>query len=219
MICVTVITAVTVLLLFLDAQLRPLIAAAVRAQAENVFTEAVDCAVQEALSASNLQNTAAVHTDMSENGTPSFLAADTAEINCFRADISDSMRRQLEEYEEKPLRVPLGTLTGISWLTGRGPEVGLRLRLNGGVTTRLDSRFESAGVNQTMHSIDCTVEAKMYSMIPGCGSIELSTNIMVAQSVIVGDTPDSFTYVYGDQSDTVGRIFDYGDPYGNDISG
>ena len=74
------------------------------------------------------------------------------------------------------------------------------------------SAFSSAGINQTSHQIELEVTVRIYAAIPGFrSSIETTTNYLVAETVLVGEVPDSFTQVDGDQADIVRKIFDYAD--------
>jgi len=212
-----ILLAAAVLLAFLSAQLRPLLEGGVRIQAENMFSSAVNAAVLGCFEAEDCQFDSIAKLNRLDSGSIAGIETDTAAANRLRALVSEEVRKCLEVYEEKPVSIPMGTLLGADILTGVGPDVRLRLRLAGGVTAQLESRLETAGINQTMHTVECIVTAEMYALMPGYRfPVELTTSVVVAQSVIVGETPDSFTYVYGDQSDTIGRIFDYGDPYGKD---
>ena len=197
-------------------RVRPLLEGVVRTQASNHFSGAVNDAVLQSMSQLGNGDAQLVSLSMNESGAIAGIETDAVAVNELKSLVGREVIAQLGEYEEHPIKIPIGTLTGIDLLTGTGPEVELRLRLAGGVQTELQSSFESAGVNQTLHTIECVVKAEVYAIMPGYRkAVTLETNVMVAQSVIVGETPDSFTYVYGDQNDTIGRIFDYGDPYGN----
>lgn len=206
-------------LLALNTALRPIVESMLTAQARRVFTEAVNSALLD-VSSENISCDTFVTLSTDDSGRISSIQTNSMAVNRFKSSASQSIARELEEIKKEDIRVPLGTLTGIDAFTGRGPDVKLRLVQNGSITADLSSSFSEAGINQTCHAINCDVEAEFYAVIPGFKiPIELSTSVIIAQSVIVGEVPDSYTYVIGDQSDTIGRIFDYGDPYGADISG
>ena len=94
----------------------------------------------------------------------------------------------------------------------RGPRIPLRVTMSGNALTTMNSAFSSAGINQTSHQIELEVTVRIYAAIPGFrSSIETTTNYLVAETVLVGEVPDSFTQVDGDQADIVRKIFDYAD--------
>ena len=66
--------------------------------------------------------------------------------------------------------------------------------------------FAGAGVNQTRHSVYMDVEATVTVVMPS-GSKEISsvTEVLVAESVIVGEVPDVFLQgdIFGERYDLV----------------
>lgn len=214
-------TIIFLLILFLmlavDAALHSLINGMLTIQAKQLFNDAINTAIQRA--ADELEPECFVILTENENGEIASIQTDSAAVNSYRAKLSEFIALELDQMEREPIEVPLGTLTGIDFLIGRGPAVKLKLTQVGSITTELKNSFCSAGINQTCHTIDCIVSAEFYAVILGTRTtVSLDTDVAIAQSVIVGNVPDSYTNVNGDQSDTIGRIFDYGDPYGDSVS-
>lgn len=202
------------LFLLLDSQLRPLVETMLVSQARAAFTEAVNAAVLD----TSDDAAGFVSLGSGRDGGVVSVSTDTAQINGYKAAVSAAVTERLDNMRSEPIRVPVGSLTGIEMLTGRGPCVRLRLIEKGSVTADIRSSFTAAGINQTCHRIICVVNADYYAVIPGFRTpVSLEATVVIAESIIVGDVPESFTYVNGDSSDTVGRIFDYGDPYGSDV--
>ena len=186
-----------------------LIAPAVEAGASSDLTRAVNAAVNEVLSEEGLGQP--VRLSVAEDGTVTALETDAACVNRIRAAVSAAAVDALSE-DVCRVPVPIGSLTGLPLLAGRGPEIQLRLRPAGACTSELYGSLQQAGVNQTRHTVTCVVRAKMYAMLPGRSvPVELSADVLLAESVIVGRVPGSYTYVVGDRSDTISRIFDYAD--------
>ncbi len=209
-----------IILLFLiiagfDACLRPMVKTMLTAQARTAFTDAVNCAV---LELGYVENSDFVSLQYNEKGVSS-IQTDSAAVNLYRAQISSAISECLRETQSEPIRVPIGTLTGIQFLMGRGPCVSMRLVQKGTITADIHSTFTEAGINQTCHKILCDIDAKYYAVIPGYSvPASLNTTVIIAESIIVGESPESFTYVNGDKSDTIRRIYDYCDPYGDNVT-
>ncbi len=192
----------------LNMQLRRIIEDAAQVHAQNAFSTAVSRAVSDVLGDNNFE---LVHVNSTESGQIVSIETDTAQINSIKSQVSIIMIDKLRELSSQPITVSLGTLTGIEWLAGLGPRLEMRLELRGGVSTDIISDLRETGINQSLHTIDCVATADYYVILPGCRfSAQLSTTVPLAQSVVVGEVPDAYTYVVGDQSDTIGRIFDYG---------
>ena len=68
----------------------------------------------------------------------------------------------------------------------------------------------SVGINQTKHRITCTVSANLTVITPSfTENINVKCEYLIAETVIIGEIPDSYTNVNGDESGIVGQIFDY----------
>ena len=94
---------------------------------------------------------------------------------------------------------------------GRGPLIPLKITLAGTVITELQSQFLSAGINQTKHELTLSVKARIFIRMPGYyTTAEITTNFLVAETVIVGEVPDAFTNVVTPNNDLPNIIMDYG---------
>ncbi|MBQ9994265.1 MAG: sporulation protein YunB [Clostridia bacterium] len=207
-----------VLFIIIDLRVRPVMNSMIQQQVRMIFTAAVNGAVADVLREQELSYDEFVTLSTSSDGSVTSVQTDSAAVNSFRAQVSSAVAERMQRYNACPAEISLGSLTGINMLVGRGPKLKLRLELGSSVTADISGSFTEAGINQTLHSINCVVSGEVFAAIPGLSSpVAISTEVMIAQSVIVGETPESFTYVYGDKSDDIGRVFDYGDPYGEDI--
>ena len=63
----------------------------------------------------------------------------------------------------------------------------------GAVHTSFQSEFESAGINQTRHKVYLQLSASIRIVIPtGAKTTNVTANMLVAESIIVGKVPESF---------------------------
>lgn len=210
-----IIAVILTLLLILDSQIRPMIDIMIKNQAKLIFTQSVNLSIDEIFDECEISFEDLADITYGENGNVSSVQSNSVELARLSNMISMRVQQKLIDMESRDIGIPLGTVTGINILTGRGPEIPLRLQLNGNVITQMESKLSNGGINQTMYTVSCLITSDVYVVIPGfSASVKLSGSIPLLETVIVGEVPDSYTYVYGDQSDTIGRIFDYGDPYG-----
>ena len=62
-------------------------------------------------------------------------------------------------------------------------------------TSEIENRFDSAGINQTRHQILLSVDVYTSILLPGfTASTKVSNEIAVAETVIVGSVPETYTY-------------------------
>ena len=103
------------------------------------------------------------------------------------------MIRQLGALDSGGLGVPLGTLTGQPLLSGVGPKVRVEVDSVGDVTADYNNSFTSAGMNQTLHRVCLDITATVYLFLPGeVIPVSVSSSVCVAETVIVGETPDTY---------------------------
>ena len=69
----------------------------------------------------------------------------------------------------------------------------------GSVQVEFHTDFRTAGINQTRHRVTLLLTAQVQLVIPtGAKTVEASTQVAMAESIIVGEVPDTFTDVGND---------------------
>lgn len=195
----------------LDLGIRPMVKAAAASQTQIAVNRMIQRAVLEVLEEDGLRYQSFVSLQQNLNGETTALTTDTVLINRLQGELLEKILQTLQETRQITLQLPLGSLTGSQFLAGRGPLVTLRLRPVGIVKTKIVNQFDEAGINQTRHRIQLQVTVDMLSLLPGYRiSSQAQSNIILAETIIVGLVPDAYTEVYGGTDDLVGMIQDYG---------
>ena len=127
------------------------------------------------------------------------------EFNRLQAEILKEILGRVAEVSTKELSIPVGTLTGSSLLAGRGPKLTVRMQSVGSSTAVLENDFTSAGINQTKHRILLLLDVSVSILLPGFRTAtKVSNTVTVAETIIVGAVPDSYTYFHsGDAMDNI----------------
>jgi len=100
----------------------------------------------------------------------------------------------LKEISESVIKVPLRNAfdTHIIDL----PSIRVKIIPQGSVTVDYATEFESTGINQTRHRIYIIVNTDIKMIVPLVSeNIRVTTNIPIAETIIVGDVPESFVNV------------------------
>lgn len=89
-------------------------------------------------------------------------------------------------------------LHGTKILSGRGPDVPIKMATVGNVETDLVSQFSQAGINQTRHRIYLNVKCTVTILTP-FDSIEqkITNQVLIAEAVIVGEVPSTYYNLNG----------------------
>ena len=128
------------------------------------------------------------------------LNIDRAKVNTLNALLTDAVNDGIDRLSAENVGISLGSLTGIGLLYGSGAELCFRLEPHGAAQTQLVSSFQSSGINQTMHSMILRVSAELSPVMPGFyQTVDVSCDILLAQTVIVGKVPDSYSQIVLDE--------------------
>ncbi len=183
-----------VLFFAIESGIRPVLTAMAESRAKNIASQTVNDAVQKVLCEKNIRYENLVELTKNESGMISSVSVDSVKINQLCAEIRGIITETLNNLGEKTISIPIGSLTGIDILSGRGPKLDIGITLSGAATTKMDNNFQTAGINQTRHQMILQVDTKIYVIMQsGNISAEISNSIVVAETVIVGAVPEIYS--------------------------
>ncbi|MCL1882087.1 MAG: sporulation protein YunB [Oscillospiraceae bacterium] len=185
---------VIIALIAIDIRVRPMIRAAGEFQCQMIAVRLINNAVSEELERAAYSSLITLTRD--NNGNVVSIESDMASINRLKARIAELINAELSTIEDSTLKIPIGTISGFNLLYGRGVAIPVRLMPRGSATIDLISKFSESGINQTLHQIVLSVSTDIAAIVPGyTTSINIETQFIVAQTVIIGYVPESYTHI------------------------
>ena len=182
--------ALLVILLF-HSQLRPALTRLAGVQVNNLVVGLVSETVREEMGSGGWGELLALEKDA--EGRITALRTNMAEAEALRARVVDRLLDRLDALSAQELHIPLGSLTGSALLSGRGPEVPVRILSAGALSAELDSQFHSAGINQTRYQLTLAARVTVELLLPGGpAETEVSTRAAVAEAVLLGQVPERY---------------------------
>lgn len=179
-----------------SARLRPAIETMAESSAKNRIAETVSTAAAEQLSAGRMADRDFITIETDAAGHITGLTRDLAAESLLRRDMVAAVTDALEPLCQESFGIPLGTLTGWLVFSGKGPSVRVRVLSFGDVEVEISQEFAEAGINQTHHQVFLDVSVTVYLLIPGeTLSVETDNRFCVAETVIVGQVPDTYLYL------------------------
>jgi sporulation protein YunB len=179
--------ALILLLILVDMRVRPIIRAAGEFHCRVTAARVVAGAVTDELE--NHTYGELMHLSRDDDGNIISIESDMVRINRLKARVTQLINEDLAAIEQTDLPLPLGTISGVNMLYGRGPAVPVRLTPRGSANI-------TAGINQTLHRIIMEVEVEIAAIIPGFNQTFLvTTNYIVAETVIVGEVPNMYAQI------------------------
>lgn len=191
----SVVVGLLTLVITAAVQMRPLLASLATTKVSNTVTRIVSEAVYQAIEDGEIRYDGLVTFEKDETGQITAVRSNMAAFNHLQADILDTILTRIDQVSARELSIPVGTLTGFSLLAGRGPRISVRMESVGSSEANFHNEFVSAGINQTKHQIILTVDVSVSILLPGfTTATKVSNSFIVAETVIVGSVPDTYTY-------------------------
>lgn len=160
--------------------------------ASDIVTVQINNAIAEVMAEQEYGEESFVRFEKNAAGEVTAISSNMARINALSAEILDKV---VGATENRTLRVsiPLGNLTGISLLMGRGPGVPVQILMLTSSRVEFQNNIVTAGINQTKHQINLEVMVDIDILIPwGTESAQVVTQLMIADTVVVGKVPETY---------------------------
>lgn len=128
-------------------------------------------------------------------GEVTAISSNMARINALSALILDRVVGVTENHA-LTVEIPLGNLTGVSLLMGKGPKVPVEIIVLTSSRVEFNNSIVTAGINQTKHQISLEVIVDIDVLIPwGTESTQVVTEVLIADTIVVGQVPETYLNV------------------------
>lgn len=213
---VCIFTVLFIVLLFaFDAKIRPILLKLAHDEANYNVTNIMNKAFAETLSHEQINYSDIITVSRDQNGRVTSVEANAETVNRIVTYTVNSIYEQISENITIRCGISIGSLTGLALLQSKGFEIPVVSQLSRYVDYKIMSSFTDAGINQTKHSIYLRITSNMFTYIPGQKMNEtISAEFLLAETIIVGEIPDSYTGVFQaytdeEEFDAEGTIMNY----------
>ncbi len=126
-------------------------------------------------------------------GNISMITADSYKFNSLTTLLANKVGEYLNDYINRGVDVPIGVFTGISMLRGFGKKIKMKLVAINSVKCDVVSKFETAGINQTRHTLylEVTPDIAVVTRFSTKKLIDKIT-VMLYDNVIIGKVPEVY---------------------------
>jgi len=183
-------------------QISPTIKTLCDTRAKAIALQVTTEAVREYMTELKYENL--IHVQTEESGRITGLNADVVEMNKLSTKIAYRIQEKLINVEDVEIKVPIGKLLGWSIFSGYGPKIKIKVMPTGTVNVDFKTEFKSEGINQTRHRIYIEVKTNVRTVAPFVSDVTgFQENVTVAETVIVGEIPDTYYNIEGMKEFTV----------------
>jgi sporulation protein YunB len=185
---------ITALAATIIAKLEPLAEEIAMSSVTDTVTIAVNEVITEKVADGTIKYSDLVTLEKDDNGNITALVTNMANINTLQAEITTAVAERFMDTSKTVVTIPLGNVIGSPILSGKGPEISVKILSVSNVTTCLKNEFTSAGINQTRHQILMDVNVSVGILLAGRATYwdNVLTEITVAETIIVGNIPSSY---------------------------
>lgn len=171
----------------------PAVVALSQEKVRSIATKTVSEVVGQVLTEGGYTYDDLVEVSYSSENKVSQISTNSTQVNLLVREVTAKVQERFDQIDNTSISVSLGSFSGIPFLFGYGPQIKLNLVPVGTVQTSFDTKFLSAGINQTLHSLYFDVDAILGLILPGSTqNFQTDLQILICESVIVGEIPSIY---------------------------
>ena len=160
--------------------------------ASDIVTVQINNAIADIMAEQDYSGDYFVSFEKSATGEVTAISSNMARINALSAQILHQVVGATENRTIE-IGIPLGNLTGISLLMGRGPNIPVQIVVLTSSRVEFNNSIVTAGINQTKHQINLEVIVDIDILVPwGTENAQVVTEILIADTIVVGQVPDTY---------------------------
>ena len=196
-IILVIILLLFVLLLFFRHKYHNAIFELAETQIRNSTSDLINDAIYKQIELGHIQYDRMVYFEKDLNGRITALKTNMSEVNRLKTDILNIINDEILALDTKDLGIPIGSLIFPEMLSGKGFQIPVLIHSIRNSDASFSSTFTEAGINQTLQQLNMEVIIDVTVLVLGkTNSFTVKSNVVVAETVIVGQVPETF-FQYG----------------------
>ena len=174
------------------------IRALAQTQVTNTTSDLINDAIDRQIEDGTIQYDRMVYLEKDLDGRITALKTNMSEVNRLKTDILNIINDEILALDTSDIGIPLGSLFLPELLSGKGPAIPVHILSIRNSDATFSSNFVQAGINQTLHQLIMVVSVDVAILVLGqTGSFTVNSEVVVAETVIVGDVPNTFLQTGG----------------------
>ncbi len=159
----------------------------------NSTSDLINDSVDLQIAGGNIQYDRIVYFEKDLNGRITALKTNIGEVNRLKTATLNIINDEILATDNADLGIPIGSLLLPELFSGRGPHIPVQILSIRNSDAYFDSHFSHAGINQTLHQLNMAVLVDVSVLVMGRAiNFTVETEVVVAETIIVGDVPDTF---------------------------
>ena len=184
--------------LLFRSRYRQVIRELAQTQVTNATSDLINDAVARQIALGDIQYDRIVYFEKDLNGRITALKTNIGEVNKLKTATLNTINDEILSMDASRIGIPLGSLILPEFLSGRGPRLPVEVLTIRNSDADFESNFSHAGINQTLHQVHMAGWVDVAVLVLGSTvSSSAEADVVVAETIIVGDVPDTFLQTGG----------------------
>ena len=129
----------------------------------------------------------------SSENTVETIEVNTIKVNEIIREVTKDVQLKFDHLKDEGIGISIGTFSGIPFLYGKGPQIGIKIVPIGTVSSNVYSSLQSGGINQSYHRLYFTISARLGLILPSkTQDFTTSQDVLICESIIVGKIPSVY---------------------------
>ena len=187
-----------VLFFLFRSRYRDVISELAETQVRNTTSDLTNDAIAKQIADGTIAYDRIVYFEKDLNGRITALKTNIGEVNRLKTDILNIINDEILALDTSDIGIPLGSLFFPEFFSGKGPAIPVHILSIRNSDAVFTSHFSQAGINQTLHQLIMEVSVDVAVLVLGqSSSFTVTSEVVVAETVIVGDVPDTYLQTGG----------------------
>ena len=189
-----------ILLLTLRYKYRDVIIELARISVKNTTSDMINDAIDRQVMEGSIAYDRIVFFEKDLEGRITALKTNMSEINHLKTEILGIINDEILSLDTTAMGIPVGSLFLPEILSGKGPVIPVQILSIRNSDADFLSDFSASGINQTLHQLNMEVSIEVSVLVLGqTDSFTVTSQVLVAETVIVGDVPQTLLQTGGSQ--------------------
>ena len=189
-----------ILLLSLRGKYRYVISDLAKTSVLNTTSDLTNDAIARQIATGNIAYDRIVFFEKDLEGRITALKTNMNEVNRLKTDILNIINDEILALDSSDLGIPIGSLFLPEIFSGKGPAIPVHILSIRNSDANFVSSFSQAGINQTLHRLNMEVSIDVAVLVLGeTSSYTMSSEVVVAETIIVGQVPQTYLQTGGSQ--------------------
>lgn len=162
-------------------------------QVKNATSDLINDAIDRQIDLGNIHYDRIVFFEKDLDGRITALKTNMTEVNRLKTAILNLINDEILALDTTDLTIPIGSLLLPEFFSGRGLGIPIQILSIRNSDASFQSYFTEAGINQTLQQLTMDVSVDVSVLVLGKSeSFTVNSQVVVAETIIVGQVPDTF---------------------------